>query len=101
MTLYEVNLQVDVALRDDYLIWLRAHVREMLAFDGFIDATLADVSEPAPAPGCFALCVRYCVRDAASLQAYFDQHAPRMRAEGIARFGDGFSTSRRILTLLD
>ena len=51
MTLYEVNLQVDVALRDDYLIWLRAHVREMLAFDGFIDATLADVSEPAPAPG--------------------------------------------------
>ncbi len=101
MIAYEVYLMVDDALRGDYLAWLRAHIGEMLAFEGFVDATLAEVTEPAPPPGRFALCVRYRVRDAASLQAYFDRHAPRMRAEGIARFGDGFSARRRILQLID
>ena len=42
-------------------------------------------------------CVQYGVRDAQVLQAYFDQHAPRMREDGVARFGGKFSASRRVL----
>ena len=97
MITYEVNLEVAAALRAEYLAWLQAHVAEILRLDGFEAAMIEEVTDPAPPVGYFALCVRYRVRDAAHLQAYFDQHAARMRAEGIARFGQGFRAQRRVL----
>ena len=43
------------------------------------------------------MCVQYTLRDRASLDAYLRDHAPRMRAEGEARFGGRFRASRRVL----
>jgi hypothetical protein len=43
------------------------------------------------------LCVHYQLRDDAALAIYFEQHAPRLRADGVARFGDGFRAERRVL----
>ena len=94
---YEVNLEIDAAIEADYRIWLRAHIEEMLALPGFVSAQWFDVLEPTPAAGRIALCVQYFLRDAQALQAYFDQHAARMREDGVARFGDRFSASRRVL----
>ena len=95
--LYEVNLDVDVAVEAAYRDWLRKHVAEILALPGFLDAQVFDVLEPAPAPGRVGLCVHYRLRDVAALQAYFDQHAARLREDGLARFGVRFSASRRVL----
>ena len=97
MITYEVNLEVAAALRAEYLAWLQAHVAEILRLDGFEAAMIEEDNDPAPPTGHFALCVRYRVRDATHLQAYFDQHAACMRAEGIARFGEGFRAHRRVL----
>lgn len=41
--------------------------------------------------------MHYVLRDAAALDAYLHEHAPRMRADGVARFGDRFRASRRVL----
>lgn len=98
---YEVTLQVEQAIADDYLAWLRGHVAEMLALPGFLDASVSVVREPAPAAGTVAYCCLYRLRDADALAAYLDQHAPRMRAAGLARFGSRFTASRRILASLD
>lgn len=97
MITYEVNLDIDVRLRDDYLAWLRAHVDEMLAFDGFESVVIEEVLDPASTAGRFILCVRYQVHGQANLDDYFAHHAPRMREDGIARFGDGFKATRRVL----
>ena len=94
---YEVNLEIDAGIEADYRTWLRAHINEMLALPGFVSAQCFDVLEPAPAAGRIALCVQYVLRDAQALQAYFDQHAARMREDGMARFGGRFSASRRVL----
>ena len=95
--IYEVNIEVDAAIEDDYRSWLRAHVAEILALPGFIDAQLFDVLEPPPADGRVALCMHYRLDDAAALEAYLREHAPRLRAEGVARFGGRFSAARRVL----
>lgn len=100
MITYEVNLDVDTRLRVDYLAWLRRHVGEMLKFDGFQTGLIEEVIEPAAAAGRICLCVRYQVRDQASLDDYLARHAARMREDGLARFGDGFSASRRVLHAL-
>ena len=94
---YEVNIDLDAEVADEYRRWLRAHINEILALPGFIDTQVFDVIDPAPAAGRIALCVHYRLRDAAALQDYFDQHAARLRADGIARFGGRFTATRRVL----
>lgn len=97
--IYEVSLRVPHAIAaDDYLLWLRAHSVRMLALPGFLAATLYAIDADSVADeSCARWCVHYRLRDRAALQNYLQQHAPQMRAEGIARFGTQVSAERRIL----
>jgi len=96
--IYEVTLHARAEIADAYLAWLREHVAAMLALQGFEGAELHALDgAPADERG---WCVRYRLSDRAALDAYLRDHAPRMRAEGIARFGDAFRAERRILTPL-
>jgi hypothetical protein len=95
--IYEVNLWVQRRLEAEYRAWLHLHVAKILHLPGFLDACVYEVGEaPADAEE-FALCVHYRLRDDAALQTYLDEHAPRLRAEGVAKFGDGFRAQRRVL----
>lgn len=98
---YEVNLDVDAGIVGEYRAWLDAHVREMLALPGFVAARVFEVLDGAPRDGGLHLCVHYVLRDADALDAYLREHAPRMRADGVARFGDRFRASRRVLRPVD
>ena len=95
---YEVNLDVEAAIAQSYLAWLEAHVGEICALPGFVGARRFEVLDPAPPPGRVHLCVQYRVTDRAALDAYLSDHAPRLRADGQARFGGRFTASRRVLT---
>jgi len=94
--IYEVSLDLESAIADEYHAWLQLHVAQMLALPGFLSAQVFDVLEPA-AEGRIAYCVHYRLRDAAALADYLRDHAARMRNEGAARFGDRFRASRRVL----
>lgn len=94
---YEVNIDLDAGIEADYRTWLRHHVDEILSLPGFLDARVSDVVDPPPAAGRIAICVHYRLRDETSLQRYFELHAPRLRADGIARFGAKFIATRRVL----
>jgi hypothetical protein len=97
MIVYEVNLCVDAAVAADYRAWLSQHVREMLALPGFVAAEILECRDPPPAPDTLALCVQYRLADADALDRYLREDAPRMRADGMVRFGGKFTATRRIL----
>lgn len=97
MIVYEVNLEIDAGIATEYRRWLDAHVAEVLALPGFTGARILEVLEPAGPATRIALCVQYLLLDAAALDSYLRVHAPRLRADGVARFGDGFRAHRRIL----
>ena len=90
----------DAAIRGDYLTWLAAHVEEICALPGFTGAVVFEVTDPLPAPGRASLSVQYRLVDQAALDVYFRDHAPRLRAEGLGRFGVRFRASRRVLASL-
>ncbi len=98
--LYEVELEIDAGIRDAWLRWLDGHVREIVALPGFTGAEAAEVVDPPSAPGTCTVCVRYRLVDGAALQAYLRDHAPRMRADGVARFGERMRARRRVLARL-
>ncbi|MGH8029261.1 MAG: DUF4286 family protein [Arenimonas sp.] len=94
---YEVNLAVDAAVLAEYRAWLADHVAEILALPGFTAAQTWDVVDP-PATGATAhLCVQYWLHNADALADYLRDHAPRLRADGIARFGERVRATRRVL----
>ena len=96
MVVYEVRVAVDAEVREDYRTWIDGHVREILALPGFERAELyvedTDGGEP-------VFLVRYHLASRDALEHYLREHAPRLRAEGIARFGDRIRASRRVLAL--
>ena len=73
-------------------------MREIVALPGFDGArgVRAAASRRRRADE-LVLCTQYRLRDAAALDDYLREHAPRLRADGIARFGDGFRAERRVL----
>jgi hypothetical protein len=103
MLIYEVNLTVAEAIAPDYSVWLREHVRQIMDLDGFEGAAWYVRSHDDAMPdgddaaGARHWTIHYQVRDADALQAYFDEHAEALRAEGRERFGEQAEATRRVL----
>lgn len=93
MLIYEVNIIIKQEVYPKYLTWLKTHIQEILKLPGFSKAMLS-IEEPM-----HKLCVQYYLSSEQDLQTYLKDHAPNMRADGIAKFADKFSASRRILNV--
>src|SRR5215472_16916117 len=94
---YEVTLVIGADQVADFDVWLKAHVRDMLALPGFRDARI--LKPEGAEPGAERRVVQYILGSRADLERYVAEHAPRMRAEGVKRFGDKLKTSRRVFDL--
>lgn len=95
MIIYEVNLNIDREIYSEYKLWLMDHAKEMLQFQGFIQATLLkqEQSEEADQE---QLTIQYQLEKKEDLDKYLIENAPKMREDGIKRFKDKFSATRRV-----
>lgn len=91
--IYEVTLKVDPSIQEDFLSWLKNHVREMLEFPGFEEAHLFHTQMFEPQSG---FIVQYRIQNQGRLDEYFAKFAPNMRAQGKEKFGDQFEATRRV-----
>lgn len=94
--IYEVNIFIERDIETDYRAWLTRHIAEILALPGFLDAECFDVQQELETDR-LAICVQYRLDSQASLDNYLQQHAARLRADGIEKFGRRFSADRRVL----
>ncbi len=97
MVIYEVNLAIDADVADAYAAWLAPHIDEVLAVPGFGSAEWWAVEADGEDRQRVRWCVQYRVESREALQDYFDEHAERLRGDGLARFGGRFDAARRIL----
>jgi antibiotic biosynthesis monooxygenase (ABM) superfamily enzyme len=100
MLVYEVTIEVEPSIRSSYEAWLRPHVAEILALPGFTGAEILEVVEPRADDGWIAIRTQYRLVDRTALDAYLSEHAPRLRADGMARFGDAMRARRCVLAPL-
>jgi Domain of unknown function (DUF4286) len=96
MILYEVRIAVDRDIAVDYRSWLELHIQEILTLPGFEFAELLR-EEGSTEREIFV--THYWLRDRDALEGYLRDHAPRLRADGLQRFGGRFSADRRVLEL--
>lgn len=92
MPIYEVNLSIKQEVAKDFLSWLRAHMKEVIELGHFEKAELFSRENDCE------LTVHYHVKDQQTLDTYLKTHAPRLREEGLKRFSNQLTATRRVLT---
>lgn len=95
MIIYEVRLEVQTAILDNYMSWLNQHVKDMLCFKGFVKALVLKVPLVLENPYQQVL-VHYYVDDLENLNNYLDHHAKAVRQEGMHKFPNQFQAYRTI-----
>jgi hypothetical protein len=96
MVKYEVNLEINAAIYDQFLTWLPSHVEELMILKGFKNAYIFTEQSTDALP---KITVHYELESMLDLQNYFDHHATYFRNKTEELFGDQFKASRRILQL--
>ena len=97
MIIYEVNLTINQDIFSEYYRWLIKHIETILKFSGFCKAEIAK-EKLSDSEKHIKLAVRYILKSEEDLNNYLELHAPAMREDGIKRFGNQFSASRRDFT---
>lgn len=94
MILYIVHCRFDdPSLAGEWLAWLRDGHLEAVCAAGALDARVLELPGPPPAYE-----VHYRFADPSAFEAYERDHAPGLRAEGLARFPPerGLRYTRRV-----
>lgn len=97
--IYEVNLELNKEIADEYMAWLRPHMMDMLQFEGFISGKISsfervkEYNDPQIVP----YVVTYRVRSREDLQKYFDYGATKMRGQATSKFKGKFKAWRRVI----
>jgi quinol monooxygenase YgiN len=99
--IYEVSLKIEPYLKGEFLGWLSEHISEMLKSPGFISAKLYEETDCGDIRIQHDFIVYYKLESKQALFQYFDQCAQTMRDEGLKRFGNHFSASRRVMTQIN
>jgi Domain of unknown function (DUF4286) len=96
MVIYEVNISANNDIFQDYYEWLLPHIRQILSLQGFLNCEVGLVENQSE-DNKNHLRISYTLDSYADLQHYLTHHAPQLRAEGVEKFGDQFSATRRII----
>ena len=94
--IYEVNLAVEQDIAEAFGQWLEAHIEEMVRLPGFIDATWHQLEGT---PAAVKWSIHYRLVSLEAYERYITQDAPKMRGDGLTRFGGQFEATRRLLSV--
>lgn len=100
MLIYNVTVNVDASIHDQWLEWIKAHIPQVLASGKFDKALLTKVLVEEDMGGVtYSIQYRSPSRD--RLDAYYKEDAERLRLEGLKKFGDNMLTFRTELQIID
>jgi hypothetical protein len=96
---YEVGVEVAPEKAAEFDAWLPAHVDQIVALPGFLQADVytRDPVAEGDRHGWLRRTIQYRLREPADLDSYLAVHAPLMRQAAIERFGDRVFFDRRAL----
>lgn len=98
MIIYEINLVVEQDIFSEYMLWLAEHIQKILKFPGFSRAlTLQEKNSEQEHQH---IRVQYSVETQDFLNDYLTNHANRLRQEGLEKFANKFTISRKIFQTL-
>lgn len=100
MIIYNVTINIDDDVHDQWLSWMRdKHIPDMLATGKFSHAKMVKVLIDEEQGGT-SYSIQYTCPDMATLQHYYKEDAPKLREEGLKLFTNKFVAFRTELEVI-
>ena len=100
MIIYNVTINVDDSIHHDWLKWMQnKHINDVLATGLFTNAKMVKVLVEEEMGGT-TYAVQYFTDSRAKLEDYYQNHAPRLRQEGLQLFADKMLAFRTELEVM-
>ncbi|MDP5096937.1 MAG: DUF4286 family protein [Flavobacterium sp.] len=100
MIIYNVTVNVDESIHNDWLNWMQnKHINDVLATGLFTNAKMVKVVVEEEMGGT-TYAVQYFTDSRAKLEDYYQNHAPRLRKEGVQLFADKMLAFRTELEVI-
>ncbi len=101
MYIYNVTINIEEAVHDEWLQWMRLkHIPDMLATGKFLQARMCKVLVVEDQGG-ITYAIQYVTLSREVLQKYYDEDADRLRGEAQNHFPDKFVAFRTELEVID
>lgn len=100
MILYNVTLNIEESIQDDWLIWMKnKHIPDVMNTGLFKGHKILKLKEPKPESG-ITYSVQYFCDSMEKLNLYFEKKAPALQAEHTERYKTKFVAFRTILEII-
>lgn len=100
MIIYNVTSNIDKSVHEQWLIWIKEHIPQVLSTGCFIEAKLTRVLVDDDL-GSTTYSVQYRANSREDLDRYYEKHADALREEAIKHFADKVLAFRTELEVID
>ncbi|HIB47275.1 MAG TPA: DUF4286 family protein [Flavobacteriaceae bacterium] len=100
MIIYNVTINVDKSVHDQWLEWIKTHIPQVLSTGHFTEAKLTKVLVEEEMGGT-TYSVQYRAKSREALDQYYKNDAERLRKEGMQLFADKMLAFRTELEVVD
>ena len=100
MIIYNVTVNIDDSVHDEWLTWMKdKHIPDMLATGKFSHANMTKVLVEEELGGT-SYSIQYTTKDRKTLNAYYQEDAEKLRTEALKRYADKFVAFRTELEVI-
>lgn len=100
MIIYNVTVNIDDTIHDEWLNWIKNHIPLVLSTGHFTEAKLTKVLVEEEKGGT-TYSIQYRAKSREALENYYQNHAEAMRQDGLKRFADKMLAFRTELEVID
>ena len=100
MYIYNVTVNIDESVHDEWLDWIKEHIPMVLSTGRFSEAKLTRVLVEEEKGG-VTYSVQYRAKSRKDLDDYYAVDADRLRQDGLSRFADKMLAFRTELEIID
>ena len=100
MYIYNVTINIDESIHNEWLIWMENHIPEVLATGHFLSAKMTQVLVEEEMGG-VTYSVQYTAKTRENLDNYYKNDAEKLRIAGMQKFADKMLAFRTELQIID
>ena len=99
MYIYNVTINIDGSIHEEWLSWIQDHIQDVLATGSFVAAKLTQVLVEEEMGG-ITYSVQYTANSREDLNEYYTIYAPKLRNESMQKFADKMISFRTELKVI-
>lgn len=100
MIIYNVTVNIDESIHQEWLSWIKNHIPKVLATGKFKEAKLTKVLVEEEMGG-VTYSIQYRAKSREDLDHYYKFNAEKLKSEGLLKFGDKMLAFRTELEIID